>query len=1093
MAAFNYETVCYYGCHRVRVAPFTRTVAAFNYENRSRAVYNYENRSRPAWNYDTRSRAVFNYDTRSRAVFNYDTRSRAVFNYDTRSRAVFNYENRSRPAWNYDTRSRAVFNYDTRSRAVYNYDTRSRAVFNYDTRSRAVFNYDTRSRAVFNYDTRSRAVYNYENRTRDVSHTHTCPAGQQLQGHDTCVVVPPPQCTPSAGEHRHTVANLNRVFCHADHTCPAGQRLVGHDTCVVVPPPPCTPSAGEHRHTVTNLNRVYCHADHTCPAGQQLQGHDTCVVLPPPPCTPSAGEHRHTVTNLNRVYCHADHTCPAGQRLVGHDTCVVIPPPPCTPSAGEHQHTVTNLNRVYCHADHTCSAGQHLSGHDTCHDDHTCPAGQHLSGHDDCEADHTCSAGQHLHGHDDCEADHTCSAGQRLVGHDTCVVLPPPPCTPSAGEHQHTVTNLNRVYCHADHTCPAGQRLVGHDTCVVLPPPPCTPSAGEHQHTVTNLNRVYCHADHTCPAGQHLGGHDTCHDDHTCPPSQRLQGHEDCVPIPPPVICDSSEHRHSTLGNNSYCHADHTCDTGQHLGGHETCHADHTCPAGQRLVGHDTCVAVPPPPCTPSAGEHKHTVTNLNQVYCHADHTCDTGQHLSGHDDCDVDHICDSGQHLSGHDTCHDDHTCPAGQRLQGHDTCVAIPPVSGSLPTISGLRCSAASSGSLTVTWDRAAGAASYEVQASALSSAPLLAPWDAAGTRSGDMYTHTFSSLGTGQVFTLAVRGVNSQDATGPAATVKCSTASRDMLTLECNANALLVAEFSDPYADTGITPTNYTVRITKAGDTQSTTRQTQQDMLVYTDAEYEGQYTVTLIASHETGWARYKETDTVTCPAHTDNWNSPNFYDPSEDCNDDTALVGWLVNYFCRQGANQLELAEAYQELSGLKPALIEVEPVLLSRSCQINEAQTERTCRETWSENIILLKNPGIDWRALPITDWSGPREVLQNTGTLLTVAGLVVATALAPPVGVAFYITLAGTGVATADNVVGYWQDAAEKEFIQLFPVKAAAVAAAGTSLDVQGIANFQGCLSGYDFSPQTETINDSHTYGTLTDIRITTNHYCLPD
>ncbi len=187
----------------------------------------------------------------------------------------------------------------------------------------------------------------------------------------------------------------------------------------------------------------------------------------------------------------------------------------------------------------------------------------------------------------------------------------------------------------------------------------------------------------------------------------------------------------------------------------------------------------------------------------------------------------------------------------------------------VSGLRCSAATSDSLTVGWDSAAGAASYEVQSSALPSAPHLVPWDPAGTRSGSRYVHTFSSLGTGHVFTLAVRGVNSQDATGPVATVKCSTALRDMLTLECNANALLVAEFSDPYAGTGLTPTDYTVRITKAGDTRSTSRRVR-DTFVFTGAEHGAQYTVTVTASHGTGWAQYTETDTATCPTHTDNWN-------------------------------------------------------------------------------------------------------------------------------------------------------------------------------------------------------------------------------
>ena len=216
--------------------------------------------------------------------------------------------------------------------------------------------------------------------------------------------------------------------------------------------------------------------------------------------------------------------------------------------------------------------------------------------------------------------------------------------------------------------------------------------------------------------------------------------------------------------------------------------------------------------------------------------------------------------------------TCNTGQVLQGHDECVdattTTPPITTpptvSVPplTISGLKCSAASSDSLTITWDSAAEAASYEVQASSLPGAPQLSLWEAAGTRSGDLYTHTFSSLGTGVVFTLAVRGVDSQDATGPVATVKCSTALRDMLTLECNANALLVAEFSDPYADTGITPTDYTVGITKAGDTQTTSRRVQ-DTFVFTSAEYGAQYTVTVTASHGTGWAQYTETDTTTCP--------------------------------------------------------------------------------------------------------------------------------------------------------------------------------------------------------------------------------------
>ena len=343
---------------------------------------------------------------------------------------------------------------------------------------------------------------------------------------------------------------------------------------------------------------------------------------------------------------------------------------------------------------------------------------------------------------------------------------------------------------------------------------------------------------------------------------------------------------------------------------------------------------------------------------------------------------------------------------------------------------------------------------------------------------------------MFTLAVRGVDSQDATGPVATVKCSTALRDMLTLECNANALLVSEFSDPYADTGITPTDYTVRITKAGDTQTTSRRVR-DTFVFTGAEYGAQYTVTVTASHGTGWAQYTESDTITCPTHTNNWNSPNFYDRDEDCNNNTPFVGWLTNYFCRQGENQLVLSGSYLELLGLKPALIEIEPVLLSRSCSINEAQTQRTCTETWSENIILLKNPGIDWRALRITDWSGPDEIIQNG---LTIAAFVLLVPAVAAGGWVLALSASVVGGTTYFEVVAYKKDASAKEYIRVYPSKEAAVAdAAGTNLDVQSITNFEGCLAEYDLSPQTETLTDSHTYGTFTDVRISTYHYCLPD
>lgn len=53
--------------------------------------------------------------------------------------------------------------------------------------------------------------------------------------------------------------------------------------------------------------------------------------------------------------------------------------------------------------------------------------------------------------------------------------------------------------------------------------------------------------------------------------------------------------------------------------------------------------------------------------------------------------------------------------------------------------------------------------------------------------------------------------------------------------------------------------------------------------------------------------------------------------------------------------------------------------------------------------------------------------------------------------------------------------------------------AAGTSLDVAGITNFQGCLSEYDLSDQSDVVTVTNTYGTFTDERISTYHYCLPD
>ncbi len=75
----------------------------------------------------------------------------------------------------------------------------------------------------------------------------------------------------------------------------------------------------------------------------------------------------------------------------------------------------------------------------------------------------------------------------------------------------------------------------------------------------------------------------------------------------------------------------------------------------------------------------------------------------------------------------------------------------------------------------------------------------------------------------------------------------------------------------------------------------------------------------------------------------------------------------------------------------------------------------------------------------------------------------------------------------------YMEDAEGKEYVRLYPTKAAALADVGTNLDVHGVANFRGCLAEYDLSPQTETTTKTNTYGTLTDTRIGTYHYCFPD
>ncbi|MCY3578724.1 MAG: fibronectin type III domain-containing protein [bacterium] len=414
----------------------------------------------------------------------------------------------------------------------------------------------------------------------------------------------------------------------------------------------------------------------------------------------------------------------------------------------------------------------------------------------------------------------------------------------------------------------------------------------------------------------------------------------------------------------------------------------------------------------------------------------------------------------------------------------------------VTGLKCTAAGDDSVTVEWDGAVSAKSFEVQSTGIISVGLSDVfWEAGGQPSGGhpsvrKYAHTFDTPARGHLYLFGVRGVNSKGH-GPESTVKCRPRLSDMLDVDCTANALLVARFSDPFEGTGLAPTQYIAAISKAGSTQPTTTRTQAAILVHTDAEYGAQYTVSLTATHGTGWVRYTETETETCPVHTDNWNSPNFYDPDEDCNDDTPLVGWIKNAYCRVGESKLQIAESYQEMLGLKPALIDVDPVLLSRTCDTT-VPNRRTCRETWSENIILLKNPGIDWKAIDLTDWSGPGEITGNLATIIgtgmTVAGFATGT---------WYTIVAGVavlGLGTTSKVFAYMEDAAGKQYIRMYPTKAAAVKdAAGTSLNIAGIANFQGCLSEYDLSPQMDPITVTKIYGTFTDERTSTYHYCLPE
>lgn len=462
-------------------------------------------------------------------------------------------------------------------------------------------------------------------------------------------------------------------------------------------------------------------------------------------------------------------------------------------------------------------------------------------------------------------------------------------------------------------------------------------------------------------------------------------------------------------------------------------------------------------------------------------------------------------------------HPCPEGQISHGHDRCISVAtttttvsptttttipptttitvppsttapptttrrattarPVSGPSLVVSGLKCSAATSETLTIVWNAARGAASYDVQSSALPVAPVAVLWDAGGTRSRSGYTHTFSSLGRGKLFTLFVRGVDSEGSRGPVASVKCSTKPRNILELECTANALLLAKFSNPNAGTGRS-SSYKLQISKAGVRQATLARPQGLMFVYTGAKHGETYTVTFAASHGTGWAHYIETDLVTCPAITDNWNSPNFFDPDEDC-----PSNFIGRGICVAGRVQALEANAWR-LRGPKFEPVSGERVLLSRQCATN-GQTSRTCRETWAENITLLKDPKTAWEALGILEWGTGDDRRRNAATLL-----VVVAALTTPAGAtgAWLVVAAGAVIAASSHHAYYRKAMSGTETLKLFPTVAAAIAA-GTPLTT---TNSAGCLSPYKIRPRSETITETNTYGSFTDKRVSTYHYCDP-
>gem|GEM_PF-5753936 len=407
------------------------------------------------------------------------------------------------------------------------------------------------------------------------------------------------------------------------------------------------------------------------------------------------------------------------------------------------------------------------------------------------------------------------------------------------------------------------------------------------------------------------------------------------------------------------------------------------------------------------------------------------------------------------------------------------------------GLECAAIAENRITIGWDSVPGADGYRYGAVIRGTADV----DRLEATDGDDFPDSSApasgvslDLGTEGQYELWVWAYNNNGRSGTAS-VDCDTISDTWLKAECSANGVLSAEWSDPSG--GLPkPSGYRAVVYNddpergrvAVHTHSGTGTEMAKPLAFGKA-----YEVSLTSMNGNGGPVYSQTNTTTCPAHTDNWNSPNFYDPDEDCNSNTRLVGWIKNAFCRIGESQSQIAESYQELLGLKPALIDVDPVLLSRTCDTT-VPNRRTCRETWSENIILLKNPGIDWGALRITDWSGPEEVLVNVSTLAGLVGI-----LAPVSWPWTMIAVAGSGAGSAAQVLAYKRDAAAKEYVRLYPVKAAAEAdAVGTSLDVVDIENLQGCLSEYDLSPRMDTITVTNIYGTFTDERISTYHHCLP-